>query len=303
MIRPSLDEMTADQPQAHNESSYIDYGRTRTNRSQLRRQWVPAGEPRAAALIVHGLAEHSGRYEQVGSALARAGISTVAYDQRGHGETEGRRGHVESFSEFLDDVADHLAELSMTGLPIALIGHSMGGLIACAYAIQVQTNGAELDSEDGHDGSLTAPDKLVLSAPALGTAVPSWQQMVVSKLAQLAPSIFLPARFDSSILTSDPQCCREYDRDPLIRPGGTAQLLDQMFKTAASLTTRLDLLRVETLCVHGDADELVPTAASEPLDRVESVTRRTYPGLRHEVFNEPQGQAIVKEVIDFVINR
>lgn len=268
-----------------NMSARIDYGRTRKDQRQLRRQWVPAGPPRAVVLIVHGISEHSGRYDQVGARLARAGFGVVAFDQRGHGRTEGPHGHIEKFSEFLDDVEDHLSEIRSIGTPVVLLGHSMGGLVATAYAI----------------ADRPPPDLLVLSGPALGTDTPLWQQTAGTKLAQLAPKFFIkPPGFDTAVLSRDPAIGQAYSADPLITPGGSAQLLSQMLDTMRETAESIDSLSLPTLCIHGEADELVPASASEILAALPNVTRTVYPNLRHELFNEPEGSAIVDYVIAWI---
>ena len=157
--------------------SRIDYGTNRRGDTMVRRQWIPDGVPRAVILIIHGIAEHAGRYEAVGAQLADAGYGAVGIDQRGHGASGGRRRHVDRFSEFLDDVEDQLAEIRSVGVPVALLGHSMGGLICTTYCITGRP----------------APDRLVLSGPALGAGIPEWQKTAAIKLAQLAPR-FEPKR-------------------------------------------------------------------------------------------------------------
>ncbi len=262
----------------------IEYGTTRNRRRQLRRSWAPVGRPRAVVLIVHGIAEHSGRYAAVAQQMNDAGLAVVGYDQRGHGQTEGPRGHVDRFTEFLDDVEDHLAMARQVGVPVVLLGHSMGGLISAAYAISDRPQ----------------PDLLVLSGPALAAALPAWQRTAVDKLAQLRPKTFLSPPLDSAVLSRDPEVGARYEVDPLIRPGGSAQLLSQLFETAESTAANIAKLSLPTLCLHGGDDELVPARASEVLIGLPGVERREIGGLRHEVFNEPEGPQLVADVIDWI---
>lgn len=265
-------------------ASRIDYGTNRKGNRQTRRQWVPTTAPRALALIIHGIAEHSGRYEAVGSQLAEAGIGVVAIDQRGHGTTEGTKGYVESFDGFLDDVEDQLTEMRAFDVPLVLIGHSMGGLVSTAYAISDRPR----------------PDLLVLSGPALGTDFPGWQQTFVSKLAQLSPKLFLGPPFDTAVLSRDPAVGEAYNADPLVKPGGSTNLLTGLFETMHATAARVDELSMPTLCLHGGDDELVPTIGSAVLEGVAGVERRVLPGLRHEIFNEPEGPDVVGSVIDWI---
>ena len=102
-------------------ASLIDYGVNRKGNRQTRRQWLTDGPPRALVLMIHGIAEHSGRYEEVGAHLAAAGIGAIAIDQRGHGTTEGSKGHVETFEGFLDDVEDQITEMRTVGVPVVLL--------------------------------------------------------------------------------------------------------------------------------------------------------------------------------------
>lgn len=267
-----------------NAASRIDYGINRKGNRQTRRQWLTAGTPRALVLMIHGIAEHSGRYEAVGAQFAAAGIGAVAIDQRGHGTTEGPKGHVERFEGFLDDVEDQLAEMRTIGVPLILLGHSMGGLVATAYAISERP----------------APDLLVLSGPALGADLPGWQRLAVDKLAQLSPKLFVGPPFDTEVLSRDPEVGKAYDADPLVKPGGSANLLAQLFSTMEATAASIEQLSIPTLCLHGGSDELVPTDASAVLEGLPGVTRTVLPDLRHEIFNEPEGSAVVDSVIDWI---
>ena len=265
-------------------ASRIDYGTNRKGNRQTRRQWLTDGPPRALVLIIHGIAEHSGRYEAVGAQFAAAGIGAVAIDQRGHGTTEGTKGHVEKFTGFLDDVEDQLAEMRGVGVPVILLGHSMGGLVSTAYAVSDRP----------------APDLLVLSGPALGTDVPPWQQTAATKLSQLSPKLFLGPPFDTAVLSRDPAVGEAYDADPLVKPGGSANLIAELMATMHATADNVDQLDVPTLCLHGGDDELVPASGSEVLEGLPGVTRRVLPGLRHEIFNEPEGPELVADVITWI---
>lgn len=264
--------------------SVIDYGVTRNGLSQLRRRWAATGDARAVVLLVHGISEHSGRYEAVGQQLAAAGFHVVAYDQRGHGRSGGRRSYVETFDEFVDDLEDHMAEVRKLDLPVVLLGHSMGGLVSLTYCTETRPQ----------------PDYLVVSGPALGANVPQWQRLAAPTLGNLMPKVFVPSPMDSSVLSRDPKVCEAYENDPLIRPGATASLGAALLSTMESTAARTSRLSLPTLVLHGADDGLVPAAVSRPLDDIVGVERREFPGLRHEIFNEPEGQAVVDDVITWI---
>ena len=156
----------------------------------LIRHWAAAGEAWASVLIVHGLAEHSGRYERTGAALASVGLEVAALDLRGAGASAGRRAYVERWAEYLDDVEWCLRALrdSAGGRPVVLLGHSLGGLIALEYA----TSGRP------------APDLLVLSSPALDSTIPGWKRTVAGVLGRIAPTRLISNALDGEQLSRDP---------------------------------------------------------------------------------------------------
>ncbi len=150
-------------------TSTTDHGTTRDGLIQMRRRWKPTGGARVAVLLLHGIAEHSGRYEHVGRRLADAGFDVVAYDHRGYGRSGGRRGHVDSWSEFSDDIEDQLAEVRALGLPTVVLAHSMGGLMATRYLVDERPE----------------PDLLVLSGPAMGVDVPVHLRLAAPVVSRL----------------------------------------------------------------------------------------------------------------------
>jgi alpha-beta hydrolase superfamily lysophospholipase len=259
--------------------STTDLASTRDGLTQLRRFW-PAPEPRAAMLIVHGIGEHSGRYEHVGSYLAARGIDVLAFDNRGFGQSGGKRGHVDRFDEFLDDVEDLLAERRRLSVPVVLFGHSLGGLIATTYLV----------------GGRPRPDLAVLSSPALQAVVPGWQRAATPVLGRLAPRLFVPSRIDGTLLSRDPAVGERYRQDPLVVGGTTAGLARAIFETMDATGSELARLTLPALVVHGEGDDLVPATASAALEALPNVTRRLYPELRHECFNEPEHTEVLADL-------
>lgn len=250
--------------------------------SQYRRSWT-AENPRAHVLLLHGIAEHSGRYEHVGATFSDAGFSVRAIDHHGHGRSGGARGHVDSFDVFLEDVEDNLAELRSEGLPVVLLAHSMGGLIAFNYA----TSGRPL------------PDVLLLSGPALGAIVPAWQRLAAPILGRLAPKFFITSEFDGDLLSTDPDVGKAYVDDPLRVTGATARLGQSLFQAMKMANDRLDRLTIPTIVMHGGNDPIVPQHFSRPIGELAVGTRHELPGLKHEVLNEPNWESTVQTMIEF----
>lgn len=247
------------------------------------RRTFELANPKARVLLLHGIAEHSGRYEHVGATLVDAGFSVLAYDHYGHGRSGGLRGYVPSFETFLDDVEDNLGELRDSGDPVILMGHSLGGLIATSYCV----SGRPL------------PDVLLLSGPALGAGVPTWQRKAAPVLGRVAPKLFIKNEFDGSLLSKNPAVAAAYMNDPLRIPGATAKLGFETFNAMESTNANLSKLSVPTMVIHGGDDRVVPVHFSEPLGELPVTTRQVLPGLEHEILNEESWEHTMSTFINF----
>ena len=265
----------------------VDHVGARDGTALLLRHWrVHTGEAWAAMLIVHGLAEHCGRYEHVGSQLADSGIDTHAFDLRGFGGSGGARASVDRWSQLHDDLEERLVGIRSIApeRPLVLFGHSLGGLIALGYVL------------DGR----ARPDLLVLSAPAIGARVPLWQRALVSTLRRVRPGMFLSNRLDVNTLSSDTAICDAYLADPLNQHRSTVRFAHAAFDEQRRVAASLDRLSIPTLVVHGGSDGLVPAETSSTLEGRHGVSRRVYPGVRHELHNEPAGRQVVADQIDWI---
>lgn len=232
-------------------------------------------------LIVHGIGEHSGRYEHVGDFFAQHGIDTLGYDQRGFGQSGGRRAFVKSFDQYLDDVDQLLAERRRLGVPVVLLGHSLGGLVVTTHLVSDRPQ----------------PDLAVISAPALQADVPAWQKAAAPVLGRLAPKSHIPSEIEPELLSRDVAVQRAYVDDPLVISGASARLGQEIFATMKSTRESLDRLSVPTYVLHGAEDRLVPPAASEELGRLPTVTRKVWDGLRHECLNEPEQVEVMTAIL------
>ena len=249
-----------------------------------------AGPPWASILLVHGLGEHSGRYEVVGNQLAAAGLEVFAYDQRGMGGSGGRRGDVERWSQFLDDLGERLAvvQAGAGDRLVALYGHSLGGLDVAGYLLSDRPK----------------PHVAVLASPALDSAIPVWKKRLAMVLARVTPTVAIPNGIKPETLSRDPSVAAKTADDPFCMKASTARF------GAAAIAEQARVRRecsggfgVPTLVIHGEDDGLVPVSASAVLEGAPGVERRTFPGLRHELHNEPEGPAIVDGIIVWLRER
>jgi alpha-beta hydrolase superfamily lysophospholipase len=251
----------------------------------LVRRWR-AADPWAEMFLVHGVAEHSGRYERTGGLFAAAGINVTASDLRGHGRSGGRRADIARWADFLDDIEAMLTWVrsGSQGRPVILLGHSMGGLLSTEYLLSERPQ----------------PDLVVLSAPALQDGLPRWQHAIAPVAARVLPRLALKNAWGPEALSRDPEVGRRARHDPGCPQKATIRLGAASFAAQERVRASLDRLRLPTLIVHGGDDPLVPPRASEPFEGILGVTRRLYPGLRHECFNEPEGPELCADVIDWL---
>jgi acylglycerol lipase len=249
----------------------------------LVRRWAVTGDPWARMLLIHGAGEHSGRYERTGGLFAEAGIDVTALDLRGSGGSGGPRGDVERWTDFLDDVAVVLERVraAAAGSPVVLMAHSMGGLLCTDYVL----SGRSL------------PDLLVLSSPALDDGLPRWQHALVPTMARVFPTLAFKNAWGPEALSRDPEVGRLASVDPGCSPTGTVRLGAAAFAAQDRVNATVARLSIPTYVFHGADDPLVPVLASEPFEGLPGVTRRVYPGLRHETMNEPEGPEVVADVI------
>ncbi len=262
---------------------------TRDGLTQLQRRWRPdpgaqKDSIRSAIVLVHGIGEHSGRYDHVGRFLAEQGHDVLGFDNRGFGQSGGRRAYVERFDEYLDDVEDLVIERRQLGAPVVLMGHSLGGLICATYLVRGRPT----------------PDLLVLSSPALGADVPAWQRLAAPLLSRISPRLFVKSDIDGALLSHDPEVASAYRDDPLRVGGSTARLGDETFKAMEETNLAIDRITMPTYVLHGEQDRLVPAGSSKPLAKQPNVTYRLWPGLRHECFNEPERHAVLAELSDWL---
>jgi len=254
----------------------------------LVRRWSAAAAtsetaPWAAVLIVHGLAEHSGRYEHVGDQMAASGLDAWSFDLRGNGGSGGRRGDLDRWSQFHDDLADILAMVRAEagGRPVALYGHSMGGLVVLGYLLTDRPK----------------PDLVVVTAPGLDSTLASWKRALAPVLARIVPTLPIPNGIDGATLSRDPRVGDKVAVDPACVKTSTARFGAEAIAEQAKVGRGIGRLALPMLVLHGLDDGLVPAQASEVLATLPNVERRTYPGLRHELHNEPEGPAVIDEAI------
>jgi len=264
--------------------------RTRDGLELRTLDWPATGTPHAHLVLVHGIAEHAGRHAHVASRFARAGIATHAYDLRGFGASGGRRAYVDRWSQYHDDLEDQLAAIRAEAQrPAILYGHSMGGLIALGYVLALPPR--------------PRPDLLVLSAPAIAAIVARWKRSLADVLGRALPRLAIANDLPPGGLSHDPHVEVAYRSDPLNVHRTTARLGMELFHEQSRVQARLaqlSTLPVPTYVLHGLDDPIVPVSSSASLEGRANVTRRVYPGLRHEMHNEPESEAVIGDTLAWI---
>ena len=247
-------------------------------------RWSPESKVKGTVVLVHGLAEHAGRYERTAALLAESGYSVVAPDLFGFGKSGGERAYIREWSDYWGQIAALVTETrNSSEAPVVLLGHSLGGLIAASYGLSDNPQ----------------PDYLVLSAPSIGGGA-WWQKALAPVLAAVAPKLLVPNALEGSQLSRDPDVGEAYFADPLVFTKSSAHLGKEIFSTQADVSSRIHEWHLPTLVMHGGADTIVPARTSAALADLPPVERRLYTKLRHEIFNEPEGPALVSEVVEWL---
>jgi len=243
--------------------------------------------PRCIFVIAHGVGEHSGRYDNIIDELSASSVSIYALDHRGHGKSGGKQGHVESFMDYVYDlkIFIDLIKEDINDNRLILLGHSMGGVIACKYALTY--------SED--------IDGLILSSPGFIPAfrVPGWKTKLAGILSRYAPSFTMPTGLDTGGLSRDPAVVDDYENDRMVHGMVSARWYTEMTKTAGECLDRAMELRMPLLVFHGDADRIVDYRGSEKLFHNASSMKKDLhilKGFYHETMNDTEKKAILQIV-------
>lgn len=244
--------------------------------------------PRGVVVLSHGVAEHAGRYRHVGEALVASGFAFFGHDHRGHGRSAGTRVFVERFSEYADDLegAVRRAKDRFPGVPVFLLGHSMGGLIAIDHLLR-------------HPDSVSGA---ILSGPGVevGAKVPAWKDKLARVMSRIWPKLAVPTGIPAADISRDPATVAAYSADPLVTKKATARWYTEFLDTQARAFALASSIHTPLLVAWGGRDRLVnPNGIARWADAVGSAdkTLMPYPELFHEVVNEPERAVVIGDMI------
>jgi acylglycerol lipase len=252
--------------------------------------WEPETTPQAIILLVHGLGEHSSRYEHVAAFFSAASFATLTYDLRGHGKSEGQRGHTPSFEAFMADIDLLFSEADRRYGSQArfLYGHSLGGILVLNYTLKRKPRVAGV----------------IATSSGLRTAIQDQKlKMAFAKAAaSILPTMSMPTGLDANTISRDPAVVQAYKDDPLVH--GLASL-----SAAKSLTESIDWafqhaseFQAPLLLVHGTVDKLAyPRGSQEFASLVKGdCTLKLWEGLAHETHNEPEKEQVLAYTLEWM---
>ncbi len=255
--------------------------------------WEPDAETKAVVCLVHGLGEHSGRYGHVGEAFNRAGYALMACDLRGHGRSEGPRGHAQDYTALMDDISQ-LLEVAKERYPdrsLFLYGHSLGGNLVLHYALR-------------HRPDLAG---IIATAPLLRTASkpPAWKLAMLRAMCRLRPSLSTSSELEVNALSRDKKVVQAYRNDPLAHGRVSARLAVDMLRNGRWNLEHAAEFTLPLLLMHGDADRITSAQASREF--ATSVKDRCilkiWGGFYHELHNEPERNHVLDYMLDWLDSR
>ncbi len=244
-----------------------------------------------AVVIAHGFGEHSGRYAELAHTLCDHGYTVYALDHRGHGRSEGRRGHVDRFDDFAEDLDRLIGVTSLFGKAPQpfLIGHSGGGLIAIQYASR-------------HGNRIKG---LILSSPLLGIAlaVPPLKVAIGRLLAKTFPHLTMRSGVDPFMVSHDQQMVQRHTEDPLIHDRISLRLYEEIVSAMERAMREAGRVTTPSLCLQAGDDRIVSVDATKRFFNAlgsRDKTLKIYDGWYHEVFNEVDRLQTYSEVAQWL---
>ena len=257
------------------------------------RAWMSEKPPKAMVVIIHGIGEHCARYDHVASAFNAFGLHVFSYDQRGHGRSEGPRGHTPSNQHLMDDISRGIQQarlLAGPDLPIFLYGHSMGGLEVLYYGLQ---------NETGIKGYIaTGPSIRIASTDPL-------KVFLAKVLAPILPRLSLPTGLDVTALSRYGKVVTDYEKDPLVHGLASTRLGYFIIGGAQEVLKKAPNWHHALLLMHGTEDRLgIITGSEEFFAKISGdVTYKPWPGFYHELHNEPERAQVLQTMIDWILAR
>ncbi len=250
-------------------------------------------DAKATMVVVHGLGEHSGRYGNIINFFTSKGYNVFLYDLRGHGKSDGQRGHVYNFDHYVEDTKIFVENAAQrSNLPIVLLGHSMGGLIVLRFGEKYQD----------------LIKLLAASGPGLKIAVevPKWKEAVGKFVSNILPTLSMTNEIDPSLISHDPEVVKAYENDPLVTRKVSARWFTEFLRSQKEAFEEAHKLQLPLFLQQGGDDQIVsPEGAKEFYERAGSKdkTLKIYEGMYHEIYNEVEKEKPIGDLFNWIEER
>jgi alpha-beta hydrolase superfamily lysophospholipase len=255
------------------------------------RSWLPETSPVAILLVIHGMGEHSGRYEGLAGGLVPAGYGIESFDLRGHGRSAGQRGHIDAWTDYLEDVDRLFGELRARHDPVPLfvLGHSLGALIACDFA---------LGRPEGLHGIIASGTPI----EPVGVAKPGLV-LLARLLSSLWPRYRVRLRLDSALMSRDPAEVAKREEDPLMHGIASVRWGTEALAAVARVKRRAGEITLPVLLIHGGEDPVnAPRGTRWLFDQIAGSDKeiRIYAGAFHEAYNDIDSDRVLADLRDWL---
>ncbi|MEX1189756.1 MAG: lysophospholipase [Bacteroidia bacterium] len=252
--------------------------------------WTSIDEPKAVIALIHGMGEHSGRYRKFAEFFTSHGIAVMSFDQRGHGKTRSKKGHILHFNQLLEGVEELIdrANLRFKNKPIILYGHSMGGNVALNYALK-------------KSNSIKA---VIATGPWLRLAFdPSAFQLKLAQIMKnLYPGFTQASGLKTSHLSRDPAIVKAYEKDKHVHDRISASFFTNTYSAGLYALQHANELKIPALIMHGGDDKITSYSASEEFVEKSNLVSefKGWPELYHEIHNEPEREDVLRYALDWI---
>ena len=240
--------------------------------------------------VVHGLGEHSGRYDRFAQGMARFEMATFALDLRGHGKSDGQRGHIDAWSQWVDDAAAFVQHVNRVATgEVVPLGHSFGGVVLLSAVL---------------GGKLPQARRFVLSSPALvlKSRVPGWKKSLARLTSKLAPRLSMNNEVDPATVSRIPQVVEAYRADPLVHARISSRTFNEWQSAASEVLARAGEIRIPFLILAGTDDRLIDADGSRELHARASTTSELHllQDRYHEPFNDRDSDDVFSLIAEWL---
>lgn len=254
--------------------------------------WQPKDPPLAVLFIVHGLGEHMGRYEEMAKVFTEKQLAVFGFDHRGHGGSEGKKGHAESMEQFVEDVEYALMQCRslFLDIPVFLFGHSMGGQIVASYLDKVKSKEIK--------GAIISSTWFRIENPP-----PPWQIKLIKRLKSLFPSLTQSNRLDPKNISSVASEVEAYQKDPQVHDKVSLALFNALFQNGLRLIHQAQEVKIPVLVCHGNRDQITATLGSEQYanNLGENAEFKIWQDAFHEPHHDTEKEAVMQFYANWVL--